>query len=259
MKSKTIVTAAVIITAIVTGIVMYCLTLPPAPTPEVEVRGNIRIMSYRSYIENNTVKFFVVVGEVKNNLTTNVKSARINATFYDNEDQVVGTSYSYTALEILKPEQKAPFWIYWGLNLSTSIPFRTELTCTCFKTSEQPLTGIEISKQMNSTDKDGYYTVSGEAQNNGPRKASAVWLVSTYYDPDGSVIAVSRAYVSPEINVGAKATFTLSSKPYKISPASYELLIVAQYEPLFHTHYPLFFILVATFAIFIAYMKRRGW
>jgi len=257
MNSKTVIKAAVIMVIAVAAINIYYLTLPSAQTSEEQAIP--QIMSYTSYTENNTVKFFVVVGDIKNNLTTNIKSVMVNATFYDKRNHIIGTSYSYTVLKILKPKQKAPFIIYWVLDSSTNVPNRTELTCVCLKTNEQPITGIEISKQTNGTDKEGYYIVSGELHNNGTRKASTVTLFCTYHDSQGNVMGVSHAHLPSIINVDSKTAFTVSSKPLKISPANYELLIVANYEPPFHMHYPLFFTLALAFIIFVVYMKRRGW
>jgi len=257
MNSKMVIKATIIIAIAVAAIGISHLTLTSAQTSEEQAIP--RIMSYTSYTENNTVKFFVVVGEVKNNLTTNIKSVMVNATFYDEGNRVIGASYSYTVLKILKPGQKAPFIIYWVLNSFTNIPNKTELTCACLKTSEQPITGIEISKQMNRIDKEGYYIVSGELHNNGTSKASTVTVFCTCYDLKGNVMAVSHAHLPSIINVNDKTAFTVSSKPLKISPASHKLLIVANYEPPLHMRYPLLFILALAFIIFIAYMKHRGW
>jgi len=197
-----------------------------------------------------------VTGEVKNNFTTNVKSLVVNATFYDNEYHVIGTQHTYTALDILKPGQKSPFKMYANLNLSASKDIK--LICTCFKTSEEPVTGLDILKLVNSTDDEGYYTVGGEIQNNGPRETSNVKAICTFYDSSHKMISMSGTLISFKMNVDDNATFTLSSKPCKY-PAYYELTIAACYEPSFDMQYPLFFTLIIIVVIFILFMKRRGW
>lgn len=254
MNSKVIFIVAIIITVTIAGIGIYYLHLPSTQTSQAQ--ENVQIMSYTRYIENNSVQHFLVIGEVKNNLTTNVKSLAVNAIFYDEEGHVIGTQHAYSALEILKPEQKSPFKIYVHPNLSASEDIK--LTCTCFKTNDEPVTGFDISKEEEAIDDDGYYIVSGETQNNGPRKASKVRAICTFYDSSQRVIGMSGTLISLEMNVGDNSTFTITSKPCKY-PSSYELVIAADYEPLFDMRYPLFFTLVIIFVIFVVFMKRRGW
>lgn len=254
MKSKVAI-AIVIIATIIVGAAIYYLTLP-APTPEVPPK----IQSHTSYItEADSIRFFTVVGEIQNNLKTNIDSVKIHATFYDAKNNTIGTRFTYTELKILKPGQKAPFDIYLLLNSSTEIPARYELTLSYVKTSEKPIAELEILNRISSIDEEGYHKISGEVQNKGLRRAYAVKILCTYYDQEGKVIAVSRAYVSPKIEAGEKASFELSSKPHKISPASYGLSIVARYGILVVAHIELLAILIAVFVIFIVFMKRRGW
>jgi hypothetical protein len=243
----------VIATIIIATIGVHYLCLPSAQTSQGQEKA--QIMSYTSYVENNSAKFFIVVGEVKNNLTTNIKSVTINAIYYDEEDHVIGTQHSYAVVSILKPEQRSPFKIFANLNLSASKSI--ELTCTCFKTNEEPVTGFTILKLVNDTDKEGYWAISGEIQNNGPRKTSDVKVFCTFYDSSQKVMGMSGTLVSFVMEVGDTETFTLSSTCKY--PADYGLIIDATYKPLFDMRYPLFFALVIIFALFIAFMKRRGW
>ena len=246
---------ATVIIAIIIGAGIYYLTLP-APTPEVPPK----ILSHTIYItEADSIRFFTVVGEVQNNLKANIGSVKILATFYDAKNNTIGTRFTYTELNILKPGQKAPFDIYLLLNLSTDIPARYELTLSYVETGEEPVAELEILNRTSSIDEQGYHKISGEVQNKGLRKTYAVKIICTYYDPEGKVIAVSHAYVSPKIEAGEKASFELSSKPHKISPASYGLTIVARYGILVIAHLELLAILIAAFIIFIVFMKRRGW
>lgn len=189
---------------------------------------------------------------VQNNLKTNIEFVNVTATFYDAKNNLIGTRFSPIVLEILEPEQRAPFEIYLLLNTSTYITdLSYELTLSYVKTSEETIAGLVILDRTSSIDMNGYYIISGEVQNKGIRKAFSVKIFCTYYDSEGNLLAVSHAYVSSEMDAGDKASFELSSKPHKISPASYELLIV--------THHQLLLILIIAFILFIAFMKRRGW
>jgi len=252
---------AIAIAIVFAGIFVDYLTLPKSST-EPEVRVTPDIVSYNSYVESDTIDFYVTVGEVSNNFSNNVKSIRVNITYYNEEDYITGRSHGYTELGILEPNQKAPFSVYTTLGSLTGIPARAELSCDALVTYEQSIDGIDITLKSNGTDEYGYYTITGEIQNNGPSRASGIKVVCTYYDSEEDVTVVSHAYPSsPSLNVGSKSTFELSSKPHMIKPSSYKLSIrVVSYEPILDLRYPLFFVLVVVFMTFILYMKKyKGW
>lgn len=258
MNRKIIITAVVIIIIIIAGIGIYQLTLPSAPTSEAPPP---KIVSHNYYVTNETgSRFFVVFGEVKNNLETNIESVKVNATFYDIDNNTIGTNFNYIVLKILEPEQRAPFEIYFSLESSTEVPAYYEPTLSYVRTNEETVAGLEITNRTASVDADGYYRVSGEVHNRGERKAYFLKIFCTYYDADGNVTAISYIYSSSELDAGEKAAFEISSEPHKISPVAYELLIVTHhYEPIFITNPALLIIVITAFAIFIIYMKRRGW
>lgn len=259
MNSKlAIVVVFVIIISV--GVGAYYVTLLSTPTSRVP--KSLEIISHTSYTDEvKDITFFVVAGVIQNNLTTNVDSVNITATFFDVANNTIGTEVSQSELNIIKSGQKSPFEVSLVLGSSTDIPYRYELSASCFETDEEPVAGLEIVNEVESFDEDGYHRIVGQVQNNGKRKAFSVKVICTYHNLDGDVIAISHAYVSQSvIEGGDKAVFELSSKPHEINPASYELFIVAQrYEPLLITNYVLLAILVVVFVLFIVYMKRRGW
>ncbi|MFX1486752.1 MAG: FxLYD domain-containing protein [Promethearchaeota archaeon] len=268
MNSKLAIAA--ILVATIPGLVgtYYYLPLRSASTREVlEAPKALKILSDISYIdqvesEKEIVTFFVVAGVIENNLSTNVCSVNVTAMFYDAEGKMIENSslLGHIELEIIEPGERAPFEIYLLLGSSTSIPSRYEVTASCFETDEEPVRGVEVINQTASFDKEGYHKVVGEVQNNWKTKAVAVKVICAYYNATDYLIAMSHAHVSTAIDSGAKATFELSSKPFEISPASYELFIVVHhYTQLPLSNFVLFTAMVVAFVIFIAYMKRRGW
>lgn len=264
MNSKTIIITAIIIATIIASIGVYHTARPSSqplpPSPEVPER--VKIAGHTSYVEETrNVTFFTVKGLVQNNLTTNIRSVNITATFYDAENKTIGTEIGHTELDIIKPEQKAPFEIYVSLGPSAKIPARYKLEASCIKTDKEPVIGVKVIDETSSFDEDGYYTVRGEVQNTWKTKAVSVKTICVYYDLEGNIIRMSHAYISPEINAGGKAPFEVSSKPYKINPASYELFVVVhRYEPILISNYILLAVLIMVFATFAIYMKKyRGW
>lgn len=233
-----------------------------ASSSPIEELAHLEITTYMTNLTKvNETYHITVIGVVQNNLTINVKSVKINATFYDAQNNTIGKSYAPTELEIFKPGQRAPFTLYFS---STEASARLELVASCVKTNEEPVAGLEILKETLHTyiDENGYHRVTGEVRNNARGKAFMVKVISIYYDGKGNVIALSYAFTNPQhIPSGGNASFELSSKPYKIEPASYELLTIPHHYKLTPIeNYILFAILTATFIIFVVYMKRkRGW
>ena len=235
---KTLIIALVVVVVVVAAIVgAYLLTRSgasnppigtPTPTPTATVSPSVTptpstepvpILSKTAFIQDG---YYTIVGEVKNNLGTNVEYVKIVATFYDSSSTVIGTSYAYTQIDILKPSQKSPFEI-------SSYP--DEITPASYKlsvqydvTSEMPFQGLDIISHTPSTDSAGYYHIVGELKNNGASTSTYVMIVATYYNSAGTVIGTSYTYAElDEINVGATSPFELNSYPQKITPARYEL------------------------------------
>lgn len=250
----------ILITIILAGLGIY-YSLKSFVSPSVEEFTYIKITSYNpKFAKVDNTSHITVIGVVQNNLTTNVRSVKINATFYDVQNNTIGKSYALTRLKIFKPGQRAPFTLYFS---SKHILARFDLIASGIKTNEEPIAGLEI---LNETihafiDEHGYHRIVGEVQNNVRSKAVVVGVFCTYYDEDGNVIALSNNFTKPlDLGPGGKATFKLSSKPHKIDPASYEFLAVPHhYEHWFSANYALLIILISLFFIFGAYMKRRGW
>ncbi len=233
-----------------------------ASSSPIEGLAHLEITTYMTnFTKVNETYVITVIGVVQNNLTTNVKSVKINATFYDAQNNTIGKSYASTELEIFKPEQRAPFTLYFS---SIEASARLELVASCVETDEEPVAGLKILEETLHTyiDENGYYRITGEVRNDARGKAVMGKVICINYDGKGNMIALSRAFTNPQnIPSGGNASFELSSKPYKIKPASYELLVIAHHYVLIPIENYIFFaILTATFIAFIVYMKRkRGW
>ena len=254
--------------ALITGIIYISLIIgirvPYLNQPAISIREEQpQIVSHTSYLEFvENVTFYVVAGVIENTLKTNIASVNVSATFYDAENKLIGTRETPAELEILKPNQRVPFRIYLLVNSTTVITdINYEFTLEYVETIEEPIEGLVILNQTPSIDKDGYYIISGEVQHQGSMTAHAVKLLCTYYDSDGNVLAVSHADVSAVMDPDETRSFKISSKPHKITPASYELLIiVGRYRRIPIQHYLRLFVLILGIFLLIAYMKkRRGW
>jgi hypothetical protein len=79
--------------------------------------GSLQILSHNSFTD--ILGFLHVVGEVKNNSPTQVEFVKVIATFYDSNNEVVGTKTTYTNPSDISGGDTAPFEI---LLTSASIP-----------------------------------------------------------------------------------------------------------------------------------------
>lgn len=77
----------------------------------------LQILSHNSFTDS--LDYLHVVGEVQNNSPTNAQFVQITGTFYDSNNQVVGTQFTYTNPSDIGAGQKAPFEL---ILTSASVP-----------------------------------------------------------------------------------------------------------------------------------------
>jgi len=258
MKNKKSISNFLILT-----LTIIILLETPSTHAQAEERVNIEVLNHCNYVETvGSVVYLVTVGEVRNNLTTNVKSLIVDATYYDDTNNSIGTSYSYAVLDILEPQMKSPFTLYLHINSSQEAPnISAKLRCTGSKTNEKPPPLPQIENLTSYTDENGYFIVCGEIRNVGPSEAYDIGIFCSYYGADETeLLGLSRTFITSVIKVDHSAPFKISSKPFKINLASYEVLAVARYKPKMVTRLELLLLLATVFTAFIFYMKKcRGW
>jgi hypothetical protein len=181
----------------------------------------LQILGTSTYTDSSG--YFHVLGEVKNNLTSNIENVKVVVTFYDSENAVIGTDYDYVDIDILGPNQKSPFelssypYVISPASYKISMEYRV--------TTDEPFEGLAILSHTPSVDSLGYHRIVGEVKNNGTTQATFVKVVCTYYDSSGTVIGKAYTYTNPyTINTGDTAPFELSSYR-ELTPAYYELQV----------------------------------
>jgi hypothetical protein len=84
---------------------LYTTPYDPSLTQPTEVPP--RILSDNNYVDS--IGTLHIVGEVINESYQPVSYVRITATFYDANNSVIGTDYTFTSPSTLQPGQRAPF------------------------------------------------------------------------------------------------------------------------------------------------------
>jgi len=252
-----IIFVAVIVTATICGTVFfYFMSLYQRPTVEVPPK----ILSSNNFWTNVTenIRFYTIVGEIAHDLTKNIKSVNVTATFYDANNNVIGNATGHPVIEIIKPGLRSPFVIYW--KPVGEPPEGYELTLVYENTTEKPVNELKVVSHSNKTDDNGYYIVEGEVLNVEWGVAIGPRLYCSYYNSEGNITFLSGVMISSKMDVREKSYFVISSQPYKIHPAAYRLLVIPHhYEGLPIARFDLVLILIAAFITFVVYMKRRGW
>ena len=195
-------------------------TPPPKPTP---TKAAIEFLTYSSYWDDSG--YFHIVGEVQNKGYTNVQYVEIVATYYDQQQNVIGTDFTYSELDILVPGQKSPFDLSsYPDKLPSLKTYRIQVSYRT--TVDQTFQGLSVSSQTSRTDNYGYFEIVGEVRNSGGTTAEYVKIVATYYNSEGTVIGTDYTYSSlDQIATGQTSPFTLSSYPRMIQPATYSLQV----------------------------------
>ena len=67
------------------------------------------VLTSHKYVENNDANYGDIVGQVKNIGNGIADSVEIIFTYYDDNEDIVGTESTYIDIQRLKPDQKAPF------------------------------------------------------------------------------------------------------------------------------------------------------
>jgi hypothetical protein len=187
-----------------------------------QVTEEPEILSSNSYISSG---YFYIVGEIENKLPHNLEFVKIVATYYDDNNEVLGTSFTYTELDILGPGQKSPFEL--SNYPDNFIPSSYKVQASYQITSSTPYDGLSINSYRSSVD-GGYYKVVGEVENNGDRTVDFVKLVATFYDDSNEVIGTSFTYTDLDtIAPGDTSPFELTTYPQKINPARYDIQVQA--------------------------------
>lgn len=190
-------------------------TEPTPPPAKPEIKG-VTTYSDESY--------FYIVGELLNTTNSNINFVKVVATFYDEAGTVIGTNFTYTELDIIMPNNAAPFEI--SSYPDKIKPASYKLDGEYNTTGEQPFTGLSIKSYSASIDDMGYYKIVGEVKNTSTMSAEFVKIIATYYNSSEEVLGTAFTYTDIDlVEAGGTAPFELSSYPRKIKPASYNLQV----------------------------------
>jgi hypothetical protein len=179
-------------------------TVAAAP-PATPAAAAIKVLSSSSYTDS--IGYLHIVGEVKNTTTSKRRFVQVSARLYNANDRVLGSTFSYTLMDILRPGVVTPSHI---IKERPSGYHHYRLSTSSSTTSETPIRRLDIQRGVAYVDSIDYKHVPGEVKNNNGFKVRFVQVIATVYNDAGRVINVGFTYTDPhEIPSGAKRGFEL--------------------------------------------------
>ncbi len=150
-----------------------------------------------------------IVGEVQNTGSNTVDYVQITATYYNTNNQVVDTQFSFASLSYMQPGAKSPFDII--ETTSTLVPqFSTNKLQVTSTTNGSITQGLEITSNSSYTDSIGDVHIVGQIQNTGSATSSATEIFATCYDSSGMVVDTGLTFANPQdISPGGTSPFEI--------------------------------------------------
>lgn len=240
------------IVCVITSII-FLTSLLTFNTQLVHAATNVSILSHTGYLDS--LGYYHVIGEVQNTGDQAVNFVKITATFYDSNDVVVATEFTYTMVDVILPNRKSPFDIILADAVQSAKVDHYSLTVTFSAASPKPL-GLEILSHSSYIDSIGWMHVVGEIKNIGTETANYVKVIATFYDEAGKVVAAEFTFSDPsDIEPGQKAPFEILLSDERASyAASYELTAEStQYAivPEFHSVIALLLLTIISITVLV--------
>jgi hypothetical protein len=257
----------VVISLVFVSIIFLFFTFTPNVLSQSE---NAEVLSYSWY--GSQFGYFIVVGEVQNVGPNIIDYIYLGGIIYTTDEQAQAVSYTKVFSSQILPQQKAPFRMYFFPEnsytgdfswLSIGIDHVEFGVVGANETDTYQYQNLEIANSMSYIDSYGLYTVTGSIRNTGNQATGRVWVVATFYNVSGNVIAVGYTnYLTPNSILPDQTTsFTvtpLDSTPQLANQITNYALIIQTESPIipeFQSFIILPLFMVATLLTAIVYRR----
>ena len=194
------------------------------PTAKADY-SDIKILSYSTYISPGPSSTsyggdLVVVGEVQNQGNSVFELAQITAVAFTKDGQPVANVFNSAYVKDLLPGQKAPFYMDFNVystdpngNYSGTLDWLTQydhvqLSVWAQETNDTMYRGVQVLGST-SYNVNNVYAVTGYVQNTGTELTGNTWVVTTFYNATGGVIACNYTnFLTRSFAPNASLSFT---------------------------------------------------
>jgi hypothetical protein len=198
------------------SIISLCLILIPNVFCQPE---NVRVLSYSWYLDTYYGNL-VVVGEVQNTGPNTIDNITLVGYVFTPDGTAQASAGTQVYGAQIPPQEKAPFQIQFTPQtsytgdlswLSQGIGNVTFAVYSADPTDNRQYQGLTVSSHTSSVDSNGFYMVTGVVRNTGTQATNQTWVVATFYNATGNVVAVGYSnYLTPaSIAPGGTASFTV--------------------------------------------------
>jgi hypothetical protein len=169
----------------------------------LEDLAKMEMVSIDYYID--TFDDLVVVGEVMNADESNAQFAKVFASFYDENDNLVGIEWTYAWRDVFEPEDLSPF----SLNLFDTPDTVDHWTVWVqgTKTEDPPEGALSFESTDNTIDDDYLVTFTGTIKNDGTTAMKYIEVAVTIYNEEKEVVMTDVEYLDEELAAGSTLDF----------------------------------------------------
>ncbi len=173
-------------------------TITPKPGAPVEI-----LSSHSSYMANGNLN---IVGEVANHTNQTLWLVKISVDLFDSSHRLVGTDYTFAALDDLPPTDKTCFHL--AVDETPSNWATYEFEAVHYWTTSASVISLPILDATGGIKSNGYYSILGMVRNENSFKVTSVNVVGTLYDASGRAVGCGASYVnSYDIDPGQSSAF----------------------------------------------------
>ena len=215
-------------------LMIILLALPLMHHGYSETTNSLSILRSSSFKDD--LGYYHVVGEVKNNSTTDsMNYVKVVSTFYDNAGKVVGTDFTYTNVDVLGSAEQSSFEIILNDAQQSQGVSSYKLSVSGDKTQALPAS-LKLSVGSSHLDDIGSYHIVGEVTNQGNEKATFVKVSGALYNSSNTVVASDFTFTDPQdlepgqiapfdITVSAPTANEITSASVDVDSVQYSSLI----------------------------------
>jgi hypothetical protein len=199
---KKIITMVIIAALVLAAFSMLSTQSVKADTSEARVVSHSWYVAPSTTVIASTAGDLIVVGEVENVGSNTIGNVTVKGTALSSTGQELATTTTQAFVYYLLPDQKAPFYLDFTASTNTTqdlswIPDVSTVTVTVTSVTDTTGTqysGLKIPAVGGSfpyIPGNGSYYVIGTIVNNGTQTAQYPWVVATFYNSSGTVIALN--------------------------------------------------------------------